>query len=169
MAPSIRFPGTLPAPRETMRSVHRHFAAFMVFAAMAGSVAPAADALQSPLSLLKAPVDHTLAVHPSDALSQLIRLTHTRRNLVAAQLPFGGIDRSALARIDTQQHQLLQALLDGTPALEKADLRALQSEWDALAIASAHPSADAAALFAHHTRLIDRQIELRSRVAPYGG
>jgi hypothetical protein len=134
---------------------------------MAGLVAPAMDAVRSPLGLLHSPQNPALAAHASAHLSQLIRLTRTHRDLVAAQLASGNVPPAALARIDAEQRQVLltlRSLPTGPSALEKTDLLALEAEWNALRLARSQPDAQPAALFARHSRLIDRQLELLSKV-----
>ncbi len=86
---------------------------------------------------------------------------------MAAQLASGNVPPAALARIDAEQRQVLltlRSLPTGPSALEKTDLLALEAEWNALRLARSQPDAQPAALFARHSRLIDRQLELLSKV-----
>jgi hypothetical protein len=167
MAVITSFSGMRPARRFGL-VFHGHLMACTMILGMAGLVAPAIDALRSPLSLLNGLDKPALVAHPSTHLSQLIRLTRAQRALVATQLASGSVQPAALARIDAEQQQVLHTLrtLSHGPssALNVTDILALEAEWTALRLARSQAFAEPAALFARHSRLIDRQLELLSKV-----
>lgn len=166
MAVSFGISSMRPATR-TGQAAHRPFVAMAMILAMAGVVAPLTDALKSPLSLQFGADDQSVALHPSAPLSQLVRLTRAHRDLVAAQRAREEDEPGELARIETEQDQAMRALMSMVHILSAADaaeVLALRSEWGILKRACSRPSADAATLFVQHTRLMDQQLALLSRI-----
>lgn len=166
MAERFSFPGVFPT-RWLGPFVQGPVLACAMILGMAGLVAPLTEAVQSPLSLLQGENRSAEAAHPAAQLPLLIRLTRSHRELVAARFAHDDHGPEALAQVRADQDRAMRSLRSIATRLstsEAADIHALGAEWDQLKRASSEPSTDAAALFALHTRVMDRQMALLDRI-----